>query len=131
MGRKRITKLLEQLEENQQKDLQNAAAIFTVAQVAVNGLKAQATESTVPPMLALPPSPAGLDKAGLLRRYGSYNNCRKAAKDQGIRFSRSPSWEQLIAAFNYTESLKQLIQAYVAQYPSPELKGTFFELRLG
>lgn len=133
MGKKRITQLLEQLEGNQQKDLQNAAAIFTVAQVAVNELSDQAAEPTVPPTPALPPSPVELDKAELLRQYGSYNGCRQAAKAQGIRLGRSPRWEQLIAAFSYfsyIESLRQLTQAYVEQYPSSELKGISFEIRL-
>lgn len=128
MGKKRIAQLLEQLEDNQQKDLQNAAAIFTVAQVALNEL--QVPESPALPASALPPSPIELDKAELLKRYGSYNGCRKAAKAQGIRFSRPPSWSQLVAAFSYVESLRQLVKLYVEQYPSPELRGISFELNL-
>lgn len=131
MGKKRIAQLLEQFEDNQQQDLQNAAKIFTVAQVAVNGLSSRDADTSVAtPTLALPPSPVELNKAELLQRYGSYNECRKAAKAQGIRFSRSPSWSQLVAAFSYAESLKQLVHTYIQQYPASELQGISLELPL-
>lgn len=131
MGKKRITELLAQLETNQQRDLQNASAIFTVAQVAVDELRNQAPETpALPAASPLLPTPVPLNKAELLRRYGSYNGCRQAAKAEGIRFKGSPSWDRLIAAFSYIESLRQLVHAYVEHYPSSDLQGVSFELSL-
>jgi len=131
MGKKRVTRLLEQLKDNQQLELQNAAAIFTVAQVAVNELREQGSQEIEPTVPALPPAPALLDQVELLRRYGSYSGCRKAAKQQGIKFSRTPSWKQLVAAFNYAEACQQLVKSYTKAYPSSALHGITIELKLG
>ncbi|MBW4466234.1 MAG: hypothetical protein KME07_12470 [Pegethrix bostrychoides GSE-TBD4-15B] len=134
MGKQRITQLLEQLQENQQQDLAHAAAIFTVAQVAVNQLETQVLE---PPALPLPPSSlaalpaAALDQAELKRRYGSHVACRKAAKMLGIRFSKTPSWQKLAAAFTYQAAAEQLIQAYLQEHPSPDLQHVAIEIKLG
>jgi hypothetical protein len=136
MGKKRVTQLLEQLKDNQQQELQNAAAIFTVAQVAVNQLQQAAPAAAVNladdriSIAALPPAPMLLNQAELLQRYGSYRGCRKAAKAQGIKFSRTPSWKQLVAAFSYVEACRQVIQTYVAAHPSPDLRGVSIELKL-
>ena len=137
MGKKRVTQLLDQLKENRQQELQNAASIFTVAQVAVNELQANESRAeassetkTEPAIAALPSAPILLDKAELLGRYGSYNGCRKAAKDKGIKFSRSPSWNQLITAFSYFEACQQLIHAYVETHTNRDLKGVSIELKL-
>lgn len=139
MGKKRIAQLLEQLQDNQQQDLQNAAAIFTVAQVAVNQLQAQIDASpdlqapTLPArpanLPALPPAP--LDQSELKRRYGSHLACRKAAKQLGIKFSKTPSWTNLAAAFTYQANCQQLIQAYLQQHPSPDLQNVAIEIKLG
>ncbi len=129
MGKKQITQLLEQLKENQALELQNAAAIYTVAQVAVNELKKQ--ESDEPTAVAsLPFVTKKIDKYQLIEQHGSYNVCRKVAKSQGIKFSRTPSWEQLAAAFSYAEAFQEIVKAYVEAHPSSILKGTTFELRL-
>lgn len=130
MGKKRITELLEQLKDNQQQDIENAAAIYTVAQVAVNELRNQGTEPELSELPALPAAPFTLDKAELLRKHGSYNGCRKAAKEYGIKFSRTPSWEQLSAAFAYAEAFQQVINDYMGTYPNDRLRGTTFELTL-
>ena len=130
MGKKRVTQLLDQLKENQQQELHNAASIFTVAQVAVNELKADVSKETKPAVAALPSAPKLLDKAELLRRYGSYKGCRKAAKEKGIKFRRTPNWNQLISAFSYFEACQQLIQSYVEVHPDPDLKGISIELKL-
>lgn len=130
MGKKRITQLLDKLQANQQAELKNTAAIFTVAQVAVNELQAQANLS---PDLNLPALPAGstlIDRAELERRYGSFNGCRQAAKQQGIRFSKTPSWQQMVAAFNYVETFRTLLKTYIEQYPNEHLRGITFELTL-
>ncbi|NWF60129.1 MAG: hypothetical protein HXY43_12875 [Fischerella sp.] len=128
MGKKRITQLLENLKENQLHELHNSAAIYTVAQVAVNELQQQSLQITEPPIAALPSAPTIIDKTQLLKQYGSYRACRKAAKERGIKFSRTPSWEQLAAAFSYAEAFQQIIKTYVETYPNPKLKGTTFEL---
>lgn len=128
MGKKRITQLLEDLKENYQRDLHNSAAIYTVAQVAVNELKNQSFQINEPPIAALPFAPNLLDKDQLIKQYGSYNACRKAAKERGIKFSRTPSWEQLAAALSYAEVLQQMITSHLSTYPCPNLQGTKFEL---
>lgn len=131
MGKKRVTQLLEQLKTNQQMELQNAAAIFTVAQVAVSELQQQVSQDIEPTVAALPPAPLLLDKAELLRRYGSFQGCRRAAKAQGIKLSRTPSWEQLVVAFSYADACQQLISSYIEAHPRPELYGITIELKLG
>jgi len=130
MGKKRVTQLLERLKKNQQAEVQNAAAIFTVAQVAVNQLQEKVSDSVEPTVAALPPAPRLFDKAELLRRYGSYQGCRKAAKELGIKFSRTPSWQQLIMAFSYIETFQQMIESYLKIYPTSELHGITFKLEI-
>ncbi|WP_243147170.1 hypothetical protein [Scytonema sp. UIC 10036] len=66
----------------------------------------------------------------MLKQYGSYNACRKAAKKQEIKFSRTPGWMQLIAAFNYAQTFQQIMTAYVEAHPEPGLKGTTFEISM-
>jgi hypothetical protein len=130
MGKKRITQLLEGLKENQLHELHNSAAIYTVAQVAVNELQQQSLQITEPPIAALPSTLEIIDKAQLLKQYGSYRACRKAAKERGIKFSRTPSWEQLAVAFSYADAFQQIIKSYVETHPNPKLKGTTFEISL-
>ncbi|NJM96255.1 MAG: hypothetical protein HC800_02755 [Phormidesmis sp. RL_2_1] len=129
MGKQKIDRLLAQIKDNQQRDIQNAAAIFTVAQAAVNELDKQAGNSLSAKTLSL--APIQLTKADLINRYGSYNGCRQAAKNAGIRFKRSPRWPQLIAAFNYIEACQTCVDEYIAQYPNPYLKGIKITLSLG
>lgn len=126
MGKQRVTQLLAQLRENQAKDAENAAAIYTVAQVAVDALN-QAQSSS--PVASLPAAPV-LDKAELLKRYGSYKGCRRAAKEQGIRFRKTPSWSALEAAFSTYEACKALVRNYVAENPNQHLQGVVFEIAL-
>lgn len=136
MGKQRIAQLLNQLESDRQKDLKNSAAIYAVAQVAVNQLAdyQRAEPSPQSPesrdLTALPPASFHLDKAALLERYGSYNGCRRAAKDFGLQFSATPSWPQLTQAFSYHEALQHLTSRYLATYPSPALKGVTVRLAL-
>lgn len=134
MGKKRIAQLLEQLQDNQQREVENAAAIFTVAQVAVNQLQPQ--EEPAPAMLsadtiaALPAAPVAIDVPTLKQRYGSFNACRQAAKQRGIKFRGTPTWAQLCAGFSYAEACQQLISSYVEAHPQPNLAGVSIELRL-
>lgn len=136
MGKQRIAQLLNQLESERQKDLKNSAAIYAVAQVAVNQLAtaqpsdplSQNSESRS--LTALPLAPPELGKVELLQRYGSYNGCRKAAKNLGIHFSTTPSWQQLAQAFSYAEALQHLTNCYLDAYPSAALKGVTLRLYL-
>jgi len=121
MGKKRITQLLDQLQANHEAELKNAAQIFTVAQVAVNQLNQQAepTVNSLPATSFQPPTV--LDRAVLEQRYGSFNACRKAAKQLGIQFHRTPSWAQLVAAFSYFDVLQKLVQDYTTAFPDANL----------
>ncbi|GAB4153852.1 MAG: hypothetical protein Fur0046_33820 [Cyanobacteria bacterium J069] len=140
MGKKRINQLLTQIKENQQAELRNAAAIYTVAQVAVNELEAIATAASPDPNRAIAPAPiapalpAALPtaptQADLQQRYGSYNGCRSAAKHLGIHFPKTPSWSQLVAAFTYVEVFRQLVQDYAQQQEIAGLSGVGFTVTL-
>ncbi|MCD8487652.1 MAG: hypothetical protein LRZ84_13185 [Desertifilum sp.] len=131
MGKKRITQLLAQLHENQQKELENAAAIFTVAQVAVNQLREQVSqpETALPPAVGLS-SPRQVTQEELVKRYGSHLECRKAAKARGVVFRRTPTWKQLIAAFSYLEAFQQAIERYMTAYPNSDLPEMTIQLKL-
>jgi hypothetical protein len=129
MGKQRITELLSQLESDRQKDLKNSAAIYAVAQVAVNQL-AQSSQDPAAQNHLVPPAPLTLDKTELIQRHGSYNGCRKAAKALGIQFRTTPSWQQLAQAFSYAESLQQWVNLYLESYSTPALKGVTLSLRL-
>jgi len=127
MGRKRITQLLDQLQSNYDADLQNAAAIFTVAQVAINQLEQQVAEPVAIASLA----PAiQLSEEDLKKRYGDYQACRRAAKQQGIYFRRTPSMKQLAAAFAYYEACEKLIQEYLKHQPDSALHGVSMQFKM-
>ena len=79
---------------------------------------------------ALATAPKRLDKQELLRRYGSYNECRKVAKANGIKFATTPTWDKLVYAFSYSEALQQMSQVYLSAYPNPALAGITLELTL-
>lgn len=130
MGKKRISQLLDQLQANHEADIENAATIFTVAQVAVNQLEQSVADASPSLTPALPSVPIALDKAELMRRYGSFNACRKAARQVGIRFHGTPTWAQLVAAFSYFESLQNLIQDYMLSHPNPHLNNVSMEFKL-
>ncbi|MBD2020569.1 hypothetical protein H6F43_10250, partial [Leptolyngbya sp. FACHB-36] len=66
----------------------------------------------------------------LLHKYGSYKTCRSAAKQQGIKFSKTPSWEQLVTGFRYLSAFQQLKRTYLDANPDPNLRGITIELRL-
>lgn len=133
MGRKRIHQLLDQIQTNRQADIQNAAGIFAVAQVAINKLDEQIASAPSSSTLALPavlphvlPS---IDRAMLLQQYGSYQACRKAAKQKGITL-KNPTWEKLIVAFQYWEVLQNLVDAYLDEHPEPLLKGASIRFQI-
>jgi hypothetical protein len=129
MGKKRIAELMQQLEREQQVDIKNAAGIYAVAQVAVHQLSQQSAQepnSNPVPDHSLAPfrfNPSlelnkGLKKSELLARYGSYQNCRRAAKDLGLHFTKTPSWEQLGQALHHAETLQYLVNQYFESYPT-------------
>ncbi|MBE9077242.1 hypothetical protein IQ241_08030 [Romeria aff. gracilis LEGE 07310] len=129
MGKQKIERLLAQLQGNHSQDIQNAAAIFTVAQGAVKQL--DQIDRAAPAQTVLPAAPISLTKADLESRYGKFNACRKAAKQAGITFSKTPSWSQLVAAFSYLEACQSCVDAYLQDHPCPDLKGVRLSLRLG
>jgi hypothetical protein len=140
MGKQTIDRLLTKLQDSHEQDIHNAAAIFTVAQGAVNQLQNRseivsktasdaATQSTV--LAAKQLAPLQLTQAELMNRYGNYNACRAAAKRAGITFSRSPRWTQIVAAFNYLEACQASISAYLQHYPNRDLQGTKITITLG
>ncbi|MEL6551945.1 MAG: hypothetical protein AAFQ63_00590 [Cyanobacteria bacterium J06621_11] len=136
MGKQKIDRLLAQIKDNHTQDIQNAAAIFTVAQAAVNDLKDQDNPPTLATEQAVieqrsPIAPLEWTKNDLIRKYGSYNKCRQAAKQSGITFSRSPRWPQIIAAFNYLQACQSCIDRYIEQHPNADLQGTKITLTLG
>jgi superoxide dismutase len=129
MGKKRINQLLEHLEANHQQELQNAAEIYTIAQVAVNKLEEISGDGETLP-LQLPAAPILLTKTDLEQRYGSYNNCRKAAANLGIKFSGNPGWNRLVAGFSYFEALQGVVQSYLQSHPNEDLKGVAISFRI-
>jgi len=130
MGKRRAKELLAQLKANQQEELENAAAIFTVAQVAVNELREAEQEPQASVSQPALTQSALLDKAQLQERYGSHRQCRSAAKAAGICFSRTPTWEQLVAAFNQAEILQTVIDQYREAQAMPDLPGVSIRLNL-
>ncbi|NJK30272.1 MAG: serine/threonine protein kinase [Acaryochloris sp. SU_5_25] len=88
----------------------------------------QPRENPQPQLQSL--APADLDQEELKRRYGSYNQCRKAAKAQGIKFTTTPTWQMLVYAFSYSEALQNLSQGYLQAYPNPSLAGIKVEVKL-
>ncbi|MBW4690465.1 MAG: hypothetical protein KME27_01725 [Lyngbya sp. HA4199-MV5] len=130
MGKKRIAQLLDQLQTNHEADLKNAAQIFTVAQVAVNQLNQQVeTNSHILPSAPFQ-APATLDQATLKQRYGSFNECRKAARQLGIQFHRNPTWAQLVTAFSYFDALQSLVHDYTTTFPDANLHNVTMSFRL-
>lgn len=128
MGKQKIDRLLAKLQATHTEDVHNTAAIFTVAQGAVNQL-AQSAEQPLLPLKTLP-APQQLTQAELIIRYGSYNACRTAAKKAGIIFSRQPRWPQIVAAFNYLQACQACVDLYLAQHPSPDLQNIKLTLKL-
>ncbi len=129
MGKQKLDRLLAQLQDNHREDIQNAAAIFAVAQSAVNQLEQPKADGSLR-LSASSRAPLHLTKSDLIERYGHYNGCRKAAKQAGIVFHKTPSWAQLIVAFNYRESCQACISDYIQQHPNPDLQGISLMLNL-
>ncbi|MFK8182558.1 MAG: hypothetical protein AB8B99_04230 [Phormidesmis sp.] len=128
MGKQKIDRLLAQLKDNHQRDIQTDAAIFAVAQGTVNELAKRAQERAIDDAEAL--VPLQLTKDDLIAQYGNYNACRRAAKKAGIVFSRSPRWTQLVAAFNYVDACQTCVTNYLAQNPNSALEGVRLTLTL-
>ncbi|WP_170944039.1 hypothetical protein [Leptolyngbya sp. BC1307] len=130
MGKQKLDQLLKQLEDNHAQDIENAAAIFTVAQGAVNQLAADSSQPILPESEVPLAGPSPVTKADLLERYGSYNACRQAAKRAGITFSHTPRWAQLVTAFSYLLACQACVSTYLQQHPDPNLKGVSIKLTL-
>ncbi|PZD70761.1 Serine/threonine-protein kinase C [Acaryochloris thomasi RCC1774] len=83
-----------------------------------------------PKPFPLVPVPTPLEKAELIERYGSYNECCKIAVARGIQFHGAPSWEKLIQAFSYLDAIQEFSHGYMAAYPSLALSEVKFEVNL-
>jgi intracellular sulfur oxidation DsrE/DsrF family protein len=134
MGKKRLEKLLTDLKDNHQRDLKNAAEIYTVAQVAVNQLSDEKNEGKSkkktkkkPEAETLKLGPSKLVPSGhcqphtiedLKTQYITVAACRKALKDRGLTFSKVPSWEKLAIALNCFEAQQAFLTDYLQQHPS-------------
>ena len=119
MGKQKLDQLLKQLENNHAQDIENAAAIFTVAQGAVDQLAAPSPQPNAPALGESVAAPSSLTKADLLKRYGNYNACRQAAKRAGIAFSHTPRWSQLVAAFSYLPACQACVGSYYSSTLTP------------
>ena len=64
----------------------------------------------------------------LKQRYGSYQQCRKAASQCGVHFATTPTWSQLAIAISHALYLQQFWQDYCAQYPALLQSGAQFWL---
>lgn len=79
---------------------------------------------------ALTPVPVSrLTVADLKQRYGSYQNCRRAAAQLGIRFPKTPSWEQLAIALSHVGALHAFWRQYCLDHPDLAAVALGFELR--
>ncbi|TAD80248.1 MAG: hypothetical protein EA001_01230 [Oscillatoriales cyanobacterium] len=119
-----------------QRDLENSATIFAVAQHAVNRLGDVASaDDAISPEPAiearqplLPPASSGAigqelatSWEDLIQQYGSPQGIRKALKARGITFSKTPSRKQLLTAWHSLES--QAVQPTTTpQLPDPAIK---------
>jgi|GEM_PF-3482103 len=92
--------------------------------------KAKVIADKLPASAPLATAPQSIDREELLRRYGSYNECRKAAKTKGIKFTTTPTWDKLVYAFSYSQALHQISHIYLKTYPNPALAGIKVELSL-
>ena len=80
-----------------------------------------------PPLIS---APTPLERAELIQRYGSYNECRKIAKARGIKFNGTPTWEKLAQAFSYSEAMQEISHRYMVAYPNATLSGIKVEVNL-
>lgn len=128
MGKKKIHSLLKRLKENHQKDIENSAYIYSVAQSAVNQIDTGASKQKSGSTQSYELLPSIIDKEELIRRYKDYNGCRKAAKILGIKFKKTPSWNKLICAFSCAEEFKEICIDYRNKNPDPLLSGIIIEM---
>jgi hypothetical protein len=145
MGKARLQKILKSMQDSEatarqhlQRDLENSATIFAVAQHAVNRLSEVASaDDAVSPEPAiearqplLPPAVSGAigkelatSWEDLIQQYGSPQGIRKALKARGITFSKTPSRKQLLTAWHSLES--QAVQPTTTpQLPDPAIEPT-------
>lgn len=143
MGKARLQKILKSMQDSEeaarqhlQRDLENSATIFAVAQHAVNRLGDVASaDDAISPEPAiearqplLPPASSGAigqelatSWEDLIQQYGSPQGIRKALKARGITFSKTPSRKQLLTAWHSLES--QAVQPTTTpQLPDPAIK---------
>ncbi len=134
MGKKRLEKLLTDLKDNHQRDLKNAAEIYTVAQVAVNQLADAKNEGKSKTKTKKKPEAERLQLESpklepsrdrqphtiddLKTQYVTVTACRKALKTRGLIFTKAPSWEKLAIALNCFEAQQAFLTDYLQQHPT-------------
>lgn len=129
MGKKRIEALLTNLKETQERDLMNSAQIYTVAQVAVNELAARdSVERALSSRPTLPEVPH-YSIADLKAQYPNVSACRKALKEKGLTFSKTPSWAKMAIALHHFEIQQQQLQSYLQHCAGQDLAGTVMTFR--
>lgn len=144
MGKARLQKILKSMQDSEevarqhlQRDLENSATIFAVAQHAVNRLGEVASTNdaaTSPepaiaahkPLLSAASSEAiGTEPAtrwkDLIQQYGSPQGVRKALKARGITFSKTPNRDQLLGAWHSLERQSAQPTA-TTQLPEPAIE---------
>ncbi|ABB57333.1 hypothetical protein [Synechococcus elongatus] len=115
MGKAKLQRLLGELEAVQLSDRQNAAAIYTVATVAVQKLKEQAV---APPVPALPEA-APVDFSAFKQQFVDHKACRQWLKGQGVQFAKTPSWEDLYQSWRYLLAVQPALTTTLQTHPLP------------
>jgi hypothetical protein len=145
MGKARLQKILKSMQDSEeaarqhlQRDLENSATIFAVAQHAVNRLgEVASTNDAAPspepaiaahkPLLsaasseAIGTEPVATRWEDLIQQYGSSQGVRKALKARGVTFSKTPSRDQLLGAWHSLES-QSTQPAATTQLPEPAIE---------
>jgi len=131
MGKKRIEKLLETIKDNQKRETINAAGIYTVAQVAINKIVELETgldtklktelETKLETKKTSSPPFRQYTVEELKAQYPKLADCRKALKERGLVFSKTPSWAKVAIALSYFEVQQAQFYDYLRHRPSPEL----------
>lgn len=116
MGKAKLQRLLGELEAVQLADRQNAAAIYTVATLAVQKLEEQA--ATAPPIAALPEA-APVDFSAFKQQFIDHKACRQWLKVQGIQFAKTPSWRDLYQSWRYLLAVQPALAAALRTHPLP------------
>lgn len=118
MGKAKLQRLLEQLDAVQAADRENAAAIYTVATIAVQQLEQVAGPVELSPTLAIAEQSGG-DLAQFKQQFESYQDCRRQLKAQGLSFGKTPTWQQLYDGWQYLNLVLPALTNALQTQPLP------------